>query len=91
MNIHNVFGEHFHGNKKGVKSAAYEEERRELLQDMDDITRRLSEIQYEYDLITESELIDAAIYEELALKARYAYLLRRAKEMKIQCRMVVSG
>lgn len=38
----------------------------------------------------EPELVDALIYEELALKARYAYLLRIAKENNIRCKISIS-
>lgn len=50
---------------------------------------RLEQIQESFDLVCESELIDAMIYEEKALKTKYAYLLRLAKEKKIKCRMVI--
>lgn len=69
-----------------------EEEKRErsrLIEDIDFTVARLAQIQESFDLVSDNELVEAAIYEELALKARYAFLLRQAKEKKIQCRMAV--
>ncbi len=51
-----------------------------LKSDLDLVSGRLLEIQETFDLVTDSELIDAMIYEELSLKSRYAYLLKLAKE-----------
>ncbi|MGN0608919.1 MAG: DUF2508 family protein [Oscillospiraceae bacterium] len=75
--------------KKRKEEAAAERERREILEDIERVTKLLEQNQKSYDLICESELVDASIYEELALKARYAYLLRRAKELDIRCRAVI--
>lgn len=77
------------GSAKKRKEAAAERERREILDDIERVTKLLEQNQKSYDLICESELVDASIYEELALKARYAYLLRRAKELNIRCRAVI--
>ncbi len=41
-------------------------------------------------MTAEPELVDALIYEELAMKARYDYLIRTAKERNIRCRLTVS-
>lgn len=71
------------------EALAAERERRELLDDIARVTELLEQNQKSYDLIYESELVDASIYEELALKARYAYLLRRAKELNIRCKAVI--
>lgn len=76
--------------KKSKREKKAEQEFREqLINDLDIITGRLAEIQESFDLVSDSELIDAMIYEELALKSRYAYLLRVAKENKISCRAVI--
>lgn len=75
--------------KHREEAAAAERERREILDDIERVTKLLEQNQKSYDLICESELVDASIYEELALKARYAYLLRRAKELNIRCRAVI--
>ena len=75
--------------KKRREKEDEERERKELIKDIEYITMRLEQIQESFDLVCESELIDAMIYEEKALKAKYAYLLRLAKEKKIKCRMVI--
>lgn len=51
---------------------------------------RLSQIRESYDMTDEPELVDALIYEELAMRARYDYLIRTAKERNIKCRLSVS-
>lgn len=51
----------------------------ELLADIDDIVSRLSHCRRVFNLVTDSDLIEAAIYEELALRSRYAYLMKRAR------------
>ncbi len=56
---------------------------RELIDEMEVVVSRLGEISDTFDLVSEAELIDAIIYEELALKSHYAYLLRLAKENNI--------
>lgn len=71
------------------EALAAERERSELLEDIERVTKLLEQNRKSYDLICENELVDASIYEELALKARYAYLLRRAKELNIRCRAVI--
>ncbi|MCD7730643.1 MAG: YaaL family protein [Oscillospiraceae bacterium] len=91
VNIISLIRDLFNGSIKRRREALTAEaaERRQLIDDLDLIAERLDRIQKSYDLICESELIDAAIYEELALKAQYAYLLRLAKEKNIKCRMVI--
>ncbi len=75
--------------KKG-KSQEEEEFKRQLLEDIDFVTERLRQIRESYDMTGEPELIDALIYEELAMKSRYDFLIRTAKERKIKCRLSVS-
>lgn len=65
--------------------------RRQLFEDMDYVKRRLEQIRESFDMTAEPELVEALIYEELAMKSRYDYLLRVAKENKIVCRMSVGG
>ncbi|MEZ3452904.1 MAG: YaaL family protein [Oscillospiraceae bacterium] len=64
--------------------------RRQLLEELDIVTEKLSQIRESYDMTDEPELVDALIYEELAMKARYDYLIRTAKERNIRCRLTVS-
>ncbi len=75
--------------KKG-ESAEDTAFRRQLLEELDLVTEKLSQIRESYDMTDEPELVDALIYEELAMKARYDYLIRTAKERNIRCRLTVS-
>ena len=63
--------------------------RKQLFEDMDFVTQRLAQIRECFDMTAEPELVDALIYEELAMKSRYDYLLRVAKENNIRCRMTL--
>ncbi len=64
--------------------------RRQLFEDLDFVTARLRQIHESFDMTAEPELVDALIYEELALRSRYDYLIRTAKERKIKCRISLS-
>lgn len=64
--------------------------RKQLFEELDFVTERLSRIRESYDMIDEPELVDALIYEELAMRARYDYLIRTAKERNVKCRLSVS-
>lgn len=64
--------------------------RKQLLEELDLVTEKLSRIRESYDMTDEPELVDALIYEELAMRARYDYLIRTAKERNIKCRLSVS-
>lgn len=75
---------------KSVKSAEDTAFRRQLLEELDIVTEKLSRIRESYDMTSEPELVDALIYEELAMRARYDYLIRTAKERNITCRLSVS-
>ncbi len=65
--------------------------RRQLFDDLDYIEKRIVQIQDCFDMTSEPELVESLIYEELALKARYAYLLRIAKQQGISCRISIGG
>lgn len=58
-------------------------ETEELLNDIDEVISSLSRCSRRFELVTDSDLIDAAIYEELALRARYAYLVKKARAQGI--------
>ena len=64
-----------------------EELRRQLLEDLDFVSNRLERIRESYDMTAEPELVDALIYEEKALRSRFDYLIRVAKEKNIKCRV----
>ncbi len=76
--------------KKNKKNAADEDFRKQLLEDLDFVTERLRQIRESFDMTSEPELVDALIYEELAMKSRYDYLIKTAKERKIKCRLSIS-
>lgn len=61
----------------------------ELLSDIDEIADRLSHCRKCFNLVTDDDLIEAAIYEELALRSRYAYLMKTAREKGITGRTVL--
>ncbi len=61
--------------------------RRQLFDDLAYVEQRLERIHESFDMTDEPELVESLIYEELALKARYAYLLRIAKENNIRCKI----
>ncbi|MBQ8175588.1 MAG: DUF2508 family protein [Oscillospiraceae bacterium] len=63
--------------------------RKHLFEDIEYVEQRLERIHESFDMTDEPELIDTLIYEELALKARYAYLLRVAKQNSISCRISI--
>ncbi len=58
-------------------------ESEKLLADIDEVVTSLSHCRRRFDLTTDSDLIDAAIYEELALRSRYAYLVKKARSQGI--------
>lgn len=58
-------------------------ETEELLNDIDEVISSLSRCRRRFELVADSDLIDAAIYEELALRARYAYLVKKARAQGI--------
>ncbi len=76
--------------RKNNKNSREEEFRRQLIEELDYVTNRLRQIRESFDMTGEPELVDALIYEELAMRARYDYLIRIAKEKKIKCRLSIS-
>jgi hypothetical protein len=62
-----------------------------LRRDMDEVVRLLDNCRRRFDLVLEDELLEAAIYEENALMARYRYLLRIAKERGEEASKPIEG
>lgn len=91
MTLLNKFTE-YRSRRKQLKEEAIRREsfRREIISSLDFVAERLQQIRDNYDIITENELIEAAIYEERALLARYAYLLRTARENDIKCKLTIT-
>ena len=73
------------------KAAGYEnpEMKKRLLEDIDYVSKRLENIRECYDMTSEPELVDALIYEEKAMRSRFDYLIRIAKENNIKCRIFI--
>ena len=87
--VNNIF---FFKNKNAedrLKKNEEEKNRRQLLDDIESCVTKLSKVRERYDLVCEDELIEALIYEEKALYARYSYLLRMAREQGIQCHITL--
>lgn len=61
--------------------------RNQLLEDLDFVSHRLERIRESYDMTAEPELVESLIYEEKAMKSRYDYLIRTAKEKGLKCRI----
>lgn len=58
-----------------------------LLDDLEYVTERLERIRESYDMTDQPEMVESLIYEEKAMKARFDYLIRIAKERNIKCRL----
>lgn len=65
------------------------EMKKQLLEDLDLVSERLENIRQSYDMTAEPELVDALIYEEKAMRSRFDYLIRVAKENNIKCRITL--
>lgn len=51
----------------------------EVIQAIQEVCAQLDGVQARFEMESDSDLIDACIYEMEALRARYRYLLRQAK------------
>ncbi|MCL2633730.1 MAG: YaaL family protein [Oscillospiraceae bacterium] len=56
------------------------EEHLEIRDELDKLTERIQKQEQLFDLIEDEDLIEAIIYEHKALQARYAYLIKKARE-----------
>lgn len=87
----NLFSLFKNKNTEDAIRKTEEENRRQLLDDIESCVLKLNKVREHYDLVCEDELIEALIYEEKALYARYSYLLRLAREQGIQCRITIKS
>jgi len=73
------------GNKNEMAAAVQRdrEERRAVLESLEKTQHLLKHAHTEFNRAHAPELVEAAVYEINALQARYAYLLRRVKELGI--------
>ncbi len=56
-------------------------EGREIIQSIEDIKNQIYESKKNFDMATDSSLIDCYIYEIISLNKKYEYFLQKAKEM----------
>jgi len=56
-----------------------------LIGDIREVCARLRTLEATYELTGDSDLLECNIYEQLALKAKYRYLLNRAKKQGLAC------
>lgn len=73
--------------KKNAETKEEADFRNQLLEDLDFVSNRLERIRESYDMTAEPELVESLIYEEKAMKSRYDYLIRIAKESGLKCRI----
>ncbi len=61
------------------KTTREQEYNKKVIEDIRDVKMSLECVESRYNLTSDSDLVESLIYEERALKAKYAYLLRLAK------------
>jgi hypothetical protein len=69
---------------KGKEKEEQKELSNKIASEMEEILSQIKATETKYNLTSDSDLIDALIYEELSLRARYSYLLRLAKENRLK-------
>lgn len=55
---------------------------RALLQDLQTLRQQIEQVDANFNMTTDEDLVESYIYESNALAARYRYLLREVKEQK---------
>ena len=71
---------------KNERAAALQwdkEERRAVLESLEKTQEQLRHAHTDFNRVSEPELVESAVYQINALQAKYAYLLRRIKELGI--------
>lgn len=58
------------------------EEYRALLRDLEALQKQIRQVDSNFNMATDEDLVESYIYESNALAARYRYLMREAKEQK---------
>ena len=59
-------------------------ENTQLVEDIREVCRQLDNTSTLFAMETDEDLLDAAIYQTKALRARYRYLLRQARERELE-------
>ncbi len=79
-------------NKKKIisyltRKSIYTSEQKQLLSDIDGAMEELKIARQYFEVVNDPKLVDYAIYMEEAAKAKYVYLLNKAKknDLKIAC------
>lgn len=67
------------------KAASEPDEKEKLLSDIRQVSRLINEAYERFEYESDSDLVEAAVYELESLKARYRYLIRLAKKSDIKC------
>ena len=62
----------------------YTEEQKELIKSIEEAREELYRARQCFEMVTDPELVDYAIYMEQAAKSRFTYLLNQAKENGIK-------
>lgn len=70
-------------DRAAEKTAKLENEK--LTKEIHETCLRLEQIRAEFELVSDPDLVEAIIYDELATKARYRHLLQKAKEGNVTC------
>lgn len=76
-------------NKKAIieylsKNIDYSNEQKEIIKAIEDAKEEMYRAMQYFDTVSEPQLVDYAIYMDQAAKARYAYLLDKAKSNGIK-------
>ncbi|MBE6793201.1 MAG: DUF2508 family protein [Ruminococcaceae bacterium] len=50
-----------------------------LLEDIREVCRQMEQVKIRFDMQSDADLVDACIYEQAALQARYRYLLEQVR------------
>lgn len=66
------------------KNLKYSEEQREIIGSIEEAREELNRARQYFEMVNDPSLVDYAIYMEHAAKARYSYLLTRAKDNGIE-------
>ncbi len=72
------------------KAKAFESTRfgKELIKDIIEVKKQIQDAHTKFNMVSEDDLVEAAIYEERALKAKYSYLISIAKENNVCCEII---
>lgn len=67
-------------NETGKRKAKHEKEREEILKELEKISELIKQNEILFNLADDENMVEALIYEQKSLNARYIHLLKKAKE-----------